>query len=177
MTLLNVGTGGALSGINSAEDWFVGTVNYLLAQQLNTAKNPTSIKNLERNINSSGAMSGSLVVPVTLSAAANGLFTMNAASYLTGVVWTPPSGGDVVPPNEVIAVIDAARRIKILEMGGTASNPSGANCITELTFSMGTTSAGGSTNGTCTVRWSGFPLDMNVGANGDVCYSGRPYLN
>jgi len=176
MAAFNNGTGGTLSGISSAEDWFCGCVNYLLAQQLNSAKNPTNIKNLERTINSSGAMSGSLIVPVTLGIAGSNL-TMQAGTYLTGVTWLAPSGGDAAPANEVIACIDAARRIKNLELGGTANNPGGANYITELGFSMGSTNAGGTTNGTCTVRWSGFPLDMTVAANGDVSYSGRPYLS
>jgi hypothetical protein len=175
MAAFNNGTGGTLSGILSLEDWFCGCVNYLLLQQLSSVKNPTNIKNLERNINSSGAMSGSLVVPATLAASGSSL-TISAATYLTGVVWTAPSGGDAAPANEVIAVIDAARRLKNLELGGTTTNPNGANYITEIGFSMGSTSAGGTTNGTCTVRWSGFPLDMTVSPNGDVSYSGRPYL-
>ncbi len=176
MASFNNGTGGTLSGILSLEDWFCGCVNYLLAQQLSSVKNPTDIKNLQRNINSLGAMSGSLIVPVTLAASAANL-TVTAATYLTGVVWVAPTGGDAAPTNEVIAVIDAARRIKNLELAGTTINPSGASCITELGFSMGSTSVGGTTNGTCTVRWSGFPLDMTVGNNGDVSYSGRPYLS
>lgn len=176
MALFNNGTGGTLSGITSVEDWFAGCVNFLLSQQMNGAKNPTNIKNLDRTINSSGAMSGSLVVPVTLGFSSNTM-TVGAASYLTGVIWTAPTAGDASPNNEVIAVIDAARRIKNLELGGTTVNPSGANYITELSFSMGSTSAGGTTNGSAVVRWSGFPLDMVVAANGDVSYSGRPYLS
>jgi hypothetical protein len=175
MANFNNGTGGTLSGILSLEDWFFGCVNYLLAQQLNAAKNPTNIKNLERTINSSGAMSGSLVVPTTLASNGNNL-VVEATTYLTGVVWVAPTGGDASPQNEVIAVIDAARRIKNLELGGTTTNPTAANYITELGFSMGNTAAGGATNGTCTIRWSGFPLDMLVGTNGDASYSGRPYL-
>lgn len=175
MAAFNNGTGGSLSGIASVEDWFAGTVNFLLAQQMNSAKNPTNIKNLDRTINASGAMSGSLVVPITLTAS-GGNIVIAAASYLTGVTWTTPSGGDAAPTNEVMAVIDAARRIKNLELGGSTTNPTGASYITELGFSMGSTSAGGTTNGTCTIRWSGFPLDMTVAANGDTTYSGRPYL-
>ena len=175
MAAFNNGTGGSLSGITSVEDWFAGTVNFLLAQQMNGAKNPTSIKNLDRTINASGAMSGSLVVPITLSASGANL-TIAAATYLTGVIWTAPSGGDAAPTNEVMAVIDAARRIKNLELGGNTTNPTGASYVTELSFSMGSTSVGGTTNGTCTVRWSGFPLDMTVAGNGDTTYSGRPYL-
>lgn len=174
MTAFNNGIGGTLSGITSVEDWFAGCVNYLLSQQMSSAKNPTNIKNLDRTINSSGAMSGSLVTPITLSSA-SGNIIIAASTYLTGVIWTAPSGGDAAPGNEVMAVIDAARRIKILELGST-TNPTNANYITEFGFSMGTTSVGGTTNGTCTIRWSGFPLDLTVAANGDSTYSGRPYL-
>lgn len=177
MAAFTNGTGGTLSGITSVEDWFAGCVNFLLAQQMNGDRNPTNIRNLDRTINASGAMSGSLVVPSTLSAAANGTLSINATTYLTGVTWVPPSGGNAAPNNEVIAVIDAARRLKTLELGGTTINPTNANYITEFGFSMGTTSAGGSTNAICTIRWSGFPLDATVGANGDVTYSGRVYLN
>ncbi len=171
------GTGGTLSGITSVEDWFVGCVNYLLAQQMNGDRNPTNIRNLDRTINVAGAMSGSLVVPCTLSAAANGTLSVAAATYLTGVGWVAPNGGNAAPTNEVIAVIDAARRVKGLELGGSASNPTGANYITEFGFTMGTTSAGGTTNAVCSIRWSGFPLDATVGTNGDMTYSGRIYLN
>ena len=143
---------------------------------MNSVKNPTNIKFLERTINSSGAMSGSLSVPVTLSAGAGGNLAIAAATYLTGVIWTAPSGGDAAPANEVIAVIDAARRIKAIELD-TARNPTHGNYITELGFSMGSTSAGGTTNGNCIIRWSGFPLDMTVAANGDTTYSGKIYLN
>jgi hypothetical protein len=175
MTAFANGTGGTLSGITSVEDWFAGCVNFLLSQQMNSARNPTNIRNLDRTINSSGAMSGSLVVPVTTSAGSGGNLAVTAASYLTGVTWTAPSGGDAAPTNEVIAVIDAARRIKLLELD-TSKNPTNANYITEFAIAMGTTSVGGTTNGTCTIRWSGFPLDLTVAANGDSTYSGRPYL-
>ena len=170
------GTGGTLSGISSVEDWFCGCVNYLLGQQMNSAKNPTNIRFLDRTINASGAMSGSLTVPITISAGAGGNLAIAAATYLTGVIWVAPSAGDAAPTNEVIAVIDAARRIKLLELD-TAKNPTGGNYITELGFAMGSTSAGGTTNGNCTVRWSGFPLDMVVAANGDTTYSGKIYLS
>ncbi len=170
------GTGGTLSGITSVEDWFFGCVNFLLAQQMNAARNPSNIRNLERTINSSGAMSGSLSVPVTISAGAGGVIAIAAATYLNGVTWVAPSAGDAAPTNEVIALIDAARRIKLLELD-TAKNPTNGNYLTELGFSMGSTSVGGTTNGNCTIRWSGFPLDMTVVANGDVSYSGRVYLN
>ena len=171
------GTGGTLSGITSVEDWFCGCVNFLLAQQMNAARNPSNIRNLERTINSSGAMSGSLTVPITISAGSGGgNMAITAATYLTGVVWTSPSAGDAAPANEVIAVIDAARRIKLLELD-SAKNPTNGNYITELGFSMGSTSVGGTTNGSCTIRWSGFPLDMTVAANGDTTYSGRVYLS
>lgn len=170
------GTGGTLSGITSVEDWFAGTVNYLLSQQMNSAKNPTTIKFLDRTINASGAMSGSLTVPITISAGAGGNLAITAATYLTGVIWVAPSAGDAAPTNEVIAVIDAARRIKLVELD-TARNPTGGNYITELGFTMGSTSAGGTTNGNCTIRWSGFPLEMTVASNGDTTYSGKVYLS
>ena len=169
------GTGGTLSGIASVEDWFCGCVNFLLAQQLNPARNPSNIKNLDRTINGAGAMSGSLSVPITIAPGSGGIL-ITAASYLTGVTWVAPTGGDAAPTNEVIAVIDAARRIKLLEID-PAKNLAGGNHITELGFSMGTTSVGGITNGNCTIRWSGFPLDMTVVANGDVSYSGKTYLS
>lgn len=170
------GTGGTLSGITSVEDWFCGCVNFLLGQQMNAARNPTNIRNLERTINSAGAMSGSLSVPITISSGTGGLISIAAATYLTGVIWTAPTSGDAAPPNEVIALIDAARRIRLLELD-TTKNPTNGNYITELGFSMGTTSVGGTTNGNCVIRWSGFPLDMTVAANGDTTYSGRIYLS
>ncbi len=170
------GTGGTLSGITSVEDWFCGCVNFLLAQQMNSARNPTNIKNLDRTINSSGAMSGSLSVPVTISNSAGGNIAIAATSYLTGIAWVAPTGGDAAPANEVIAVIDAARRINTLQLD-TTRNLTGGNYITEFGVSMGTTSVGGTTNGTCTIRWSGFPLEMTVAANGDTTYSGKIYLS
>lgn len=176
MAAFNNGTGGTLSGITSLEDWFCGCVNFLLAQQMNGARNPSNIKNLERTINSSGAMSGSLTVPITISAGAGGIINFTASTYLTGVTWVAPSGGDAAPSNEVLALIDAARRIKAVELDNNR-NPTNGNYITELGFNMGSTSVGGTTNGTCTIRWSGFPLDMTVAANGDTTYSGRVYLS
>lgn len=170
------GTGGTLSGITSVEDWFCGCVNFLLGQQMNSARNPSNIRNLERTINSSGAMSGSLSIPITLSSGTGGIISIASASYLTGVTWVAPSGGDAAPSNEVIALIDAARRIKLIELD-TARNPTNGNYITELNFAMGSTAVGGTTNGNCTIRWSGFPLDMTVAANGDTTYSGKIYLN
>jgi hypothetical protein len=117
-----------------------------------------------------------VVVPVTVNAGSGGNLAIAAVTYLSGVTWTAPTGGDAAPTNEVIAIIDAARRIKLLELD-TTKNPTNANYITEFGFSMGTTSVGGTTNATCTIRWSGFPLDLTVAANGDSTYSGRPYLS
>lgn len=177
MALFNNGAGGTLSGITSLEDWFFGCTSYLLAQQSIAARNPNNIRNLERSINTSGATSGSLTVPATFSPGLNGAILISTASYLSAVPWTAPSGGDLAsnpPNNEVLALVDAARRIKILELDPT-KNPTNANYI-DLAFRMGSTS-GASTNGTISLTWSGFPLDLTVAANGDSNYSGRPYLS
>lgn len=176
MTAFTNGTGGTLSGITSVEDWFCGCVNFLLGQQMNATRNPSNIRNLERTINSSGAMSGSLSVPITISTGTGGNIAIAAATYLSGVAWVSPTTGDAAPTNEVIALIDAARRIKLLELD-TTKNPTNGNYLTELGFNMGSTSVGGTTNGNCIIRWSGFPLDMTVATNGDTTYSGRVYLS
>lgn len=173
MTAITWGTGGTLQGITSVEDYFAGSINYLYAQQNTSAKNPSNIQNLTRTINSTGTMSGSLTVPATFTGAANGNITVTAASYLTGVTWVAPTGGDTQPANEVIAVIDSARRLKVLELD-TSKNPNNANYIS-VAFTMGASS--GSNNGSITISFSGFPLDITVANNGDITYSGKTYLS
>lgn len=177
MALFNNGTGGTLSGITSLEDWFFACTSYLLSQQSMAARNPNNIRNLERNINTSGATSGSLTVPGTFSVGLNGAILVATTTFLTAVPWISPTGGDLAsnpPNNEVAALIDAARRIKVLELDST-KNPTNGNYI-DLAFRMGSTS-GATTNGTISLTWSGFPLDLTVAANGDSNYSGRPYLS
>lgn len=173
MAAITWGTGGSLTGINSVEDYFVGAINFLYVQQNTSAKNPSNLQNLSRTISSTATMSGSLTVPATISGSANGSLTITATSYLTGVTWTPPTGGDVQPANEVLAVIDAARRLKGLELD-TTKNPTNARYI-EFKFSMG--SSTGSNNGSITVEFSGLPLDTVLAANGDISYSGKTYLS
>lgn len=173
MASITFGTGGTLQSISSVEDYFAGAINYLYAQQNTGAKNPTNLQNLTRTINSTGTMTGSLTVPATISGEADGDLIVTAASYLTSVSWTPPSGGDAQPANEVIAVIDAARRLKILELD-SSKNPNNANYIS-LSFTMGAST--GSNNGSITISFSGFPLDISVAGNGDITYSGKVYLS
>lgn len=174
MAVFANGTGGTLQGITSVEDYFAGAINYLLSQQMNLTKNPTNLQYLTRTINAGGLMSGQLSVPCTISSGAGGALSYAAPSYLTAVTWMAQTGGDAPGiTNEVQAVIDAARRLKVLELDST-KNTTNANYIS-LTTSMGSTSTSG-TNGTITIAFSSFPLDLTVAANGDATYSGKPYL-
>lgn len=172
MTAITWGTGGTLQSITSVEDYFAGAVNYLYGSQNTSAKNPTNLRYLTRTISSTATMSGELSVPATFSGDANGDINVTVASYLTSVVWTPPTGGDAQPDNEVIAVIDAARRLKVLELN-SATNPNNANYIS-VGFTMGSSASG---NGTVNISFSGFPLDVTVANNGDITYSGKVYLS
>lgn len=174
MAVFANGTGGTLQGITSVEDYFAGAINYLLSQQANTTKNPTNLKYLTRTINADGLMSGQLAVPCTVTAGTAGALSIAAPSYLTGVTWTAQTGGDAPSiSNEVQAVIDAARRLKVLELDST-KNTTNANYIS-VAVSMGSTSTSG-TNGTITIGFSSFPLDLTVGTSGDATYSGKVYL-
>ncbi len=168
------GTGGTLQGITSVEDYFAGAINYLLSQQINTTKNPTNLKYLTMTINADGLMSGQLVVPCTITTGTAGALLIAAPSYLTAVTWTAQSGGDAPGiTNEVQAVVDAARRLKVLELDST-KNTTNAKYIS-ISTSMGSTNTAG-TNGTITIGFNSFPLELTVGANGDASYSGKVYL-
>lgn len=167
------GSGGTISGVTILEDWTVALINFLRIQQNNSARNPNSIRNLLMTTNTEGAISGSFNCPVTVAGGADGQTIITASSYLTGVVYTKPTGGDSNAPNEVQALIDAVRRQRNLELSPTA-NPNNANYLS-FGFSMGSTGVG-ATNGTISIAFNGLPVDMVQAANGSINIEGRTYL-
>lgn len=173
MAPFNNGTGGTITGVTTLEDWTFALINFLRIQQGNSAKNPNNLKNLTVTANTDGAISGSFNAPVTIGAGTAGAIAISASSYLTGVTYTAPSGGDSVATNEVQALIDAVRRQKALELSG-AANPTNANYLS-WSVSMGTTGTAG-TNGTISIGFAGLPGDMTQAANGSITTEGRTYL-
>lgn len=167
------GSGGTLQGITTLEDWTVALINFLRIQQGNSARNPNSIRNLVITANTEGAISGSFTCPVMVAGGAAGAAVITATSYLTGVVYTPPSGGDSSAPNEVQALIDAVRRQRNLEL--SAANTTNANYLT-WALSMGSTGVA-NTNGTISIGFNGLPVDMTQAANGSINIEGRTYLS
>jgi hypothetical protein len=167
------GSGGTLSGITSLEDWTRALIEFLRIQQGNGTKNPTSLKYLSVTINTEGALSGSFNCPVVIGSGAAGAVTITAASYLTGVNYVAPTGGDSTATNEVQALIDAVRRQKALELDA-AKNLTNANYLT-FSVTMGSTGVG-SNNATVNLGFSGLPADMTQNANGSLTTEGRTYL-
>lgn len=174
MAAFTNGTGGTIVGVTTLEDWTVALINFVRIQQSNPAKNPNNIRNLTITANTEGAISGSFTCPVTVAAGAAGAASITAISYLTGVAYVAPTGGDSSAPNEIQALIDAVRRQKNLELTSTA-NTNNANYL-NWGVSMGTTGVG-TTNGTINIGFSGLPVDMVQAPNGSVTIEGRTYLS
>lgn len=174
MAAFTPGSGGPFPGINNLEDWTVAHINFLRIQQASGDRNPNSVRNLVITTNNEGAISGSFNCPVTVAGGAGGAVTITATSYLTGVVYTAPTGGEATATNEVQALIDAVRRQKTRELAGTAANPTNANYL-NFSLSMGTTGVG-TTNATVNIGFAGLPVDMVQTANGAVTIEGRTYL-
>ena len=175
MVAFTPGTGGPFSGISNLEDWTVAHINFLRIQQANPDRNPNSIRNLVITANSEGAISGSFNCPVTVGGAAAGAVTITASSYLTGVTYTAPTGGEATATNEVQALIDAVRRQKARELAGSTANPTNANYLS-WGVTMGTTGVG-TTNATITIGFAGLPVDMSQGTTGAITMEGRTYLS
>lgn len=174
MAPFNNGSGGTITGVTTLEDWTFALINFLRIQQGNSAKNPNNLKNLTVTVNTDGAISGSFNCPVMIGAGTAGAVTVTGSSYLTGVTYTAPSGGDSTATNEVQALIDAVRRQKALELAGTATNPTNANYLS-WSVAMGTTGTIG-TNGTISIGFAGLPGDMTQATNGAITTEGRTYL-
>jgi hypothetical protein len=168
------GSGGPFPGINNLEDWTVAHINFLRIQQANADRNPNGIRNLVVTANSEGALSGSFTCPVTVAGGAAGAVTITATSYLTGVSYTAPTGGEATATNEVQALIDAVRRQKTRELAGSTANPTNANYLS-FSLSMGVTGVG-TTNATVNIGFSGLPVDMVQNPNGTLTVEGRTYL-
>jgi hypothetical protein len=167
------GTGGSLSGITSLEDWTFALLNFLRIQQGNSAKNPNSIKYLNINANTDGALTGTFSCPILIAGGAGGITNITASSYLQDVGYLAPNGGDSNAPNEVQALIDAVRRQRALELEN-GRNPTNSNYLS-LSASMGSTGVG-LNNGTISLGFAGLPADMSQGANGVLTIEGRTYL-
>lgn len=174
MAAFNNGTGGTITGVTNLEDWTFSLINFLRIQQGTAAKNPNNLRYLTVTQNTDGAVSGSFSCPVTVSGGATGVSTITATSYLTGVTYTAPTGGDSGAVNEVQALIDAVRRQKALELDPT-KNPTNANYLS-WSVAMGATGAG-TNNATINIGFSGLPGDMTQAANGSINIEGRTYLS
>ncbi len=167
------GSGGTISGITTLEDWTFALINFLRIQQGISAKNPSTLKYLTININTDGAMSGTFSCPVIVTGGALGVSTIVATSYLTGVTYTAPTGGDSTATNEVQALIDAVRRQKALELD-TSKNTINANYLS-WGVTMNATGSG-TNNATINLGFAGLPADMTQAANGSITTEGRTYL-
>jgi len=174
MAAFTNGTGGTISGVTTLEDWTFALINFLRVQQGNGTKNPNSLKYLSVTTNTEGALSGSFSCPVTIGSGTAGAATITATSYLTGVNYVTPTGGDSTATNEVQALIDAVRRQKSLELD-TTKNPNNANYLS-WSVTMGATGSG-SNNATINLGFSGLPADMTQAANGSLTTEGRTYLS
>jgi len=174
MAPFNNGNGGSISGVTTREDWTCAQINFLRIQQGNATKNPKSLKYLSVTANTEGAISGTFSCPVLISSAPDGSIVITATSYLVGVNYLAPTGGDSTAANEVQALMDTVMKQKALELGGTAVNPTSANYLS-LSVTMGTTSVPG-TNATISIGFSGLPVDMTQAANGAITFEGRTYL-
>lgn len=174
MAAFNNGTGGTITGVTNREDWTRALIGFLRIQQATAAKNPNNLKYLVVTENTDGAISGSFNCPVTVAPGTAGALVITANSYLTGVVYTAPSGGDSTATNEVQALIDTVMRQKALELDGS-KNPTNANYLS-WGITMGTTSVAG-TNATISIGFAGLPADLTQAANGSITSEGRTYLN
>lgn len=173
MAAFTNGTGGTISGVTTLEDWTCALINFLRLQQVNSTKNPNILRYLSITTNTDGAMSGTFSCPCTVAGGTAGAATITATSYLTGVTYTAPTGGDSTATNEVQSLIDAVRRQKALELDPT-KNTTNANY---LSWSVTMTSTGvGSNNATINLGFSGLPIDMTQAANGSITAEGRTYL-
>lgn len=168
------GTGGTIAGISNLEDWTFSLINFLRIQQGTAAKNPNNLRYLNVTQNTDGAISGSFSCPVTVAGGTAGISTISATTYLTGVTYVAPTGGDSAAANEVQALIDAVRRQKSLELDPT-KNATNANYLS-WAVTMGTTGAG-TNNATINIGFSGLPGDMTQAANGSINIEGRTYLS
>jgi hypothetical protein len=168
------GSGGLFTGITTREDWTRAMINYVRTQQALAAKNPNNLKYLNVTENTDGAMSGTFSCPITVVPGAAGAINITATSYLTGVVYTAPTGGDSTATNEVQALIDTVMRQKALELD-PAKNPNNANYLS-WSVTMGSTGVG-TTNATINLGFSGLPGDMTQAANGSINVEGRTYLS
>lgn len=173
MAAFTNGTGGTISGVTTLEDWTFALINFLRIQQGAPAKNPNNLRYLTITENTEGAISGSFTCPVNVAGGTAGAVTVTASSYLTGVTYTPPTGGESTATNEVQALIDAVRRQKALELD-SSKNPTNANYL-NWGLTMGTTGVA-NTNATISLSFSGLPADMTQATNGSVTSEGRTYL-
>jgi len=167
------GTGGTITGVTTLEDWTFALINFLRIQQGNSDRNPNNLRYLTVTSNIDGAMSGNFSCPCTVGAGTAGAATITAVSYLTGVTYVAPTGGDSTATNEVQALIDAIRRQKALELA-TTNNPNNANYLS-WSVAMGATGVG-SNNAMINLSFSGLPGDMTQNANGSITIEGRTYL-
>lgn len=173
MATFTNGTGGTISGVATREDFTRALIEFLRINQGNSAKNPNNLRYLSVTVNTDGALSGTFSCPCTVAGGTAGAATITAASYLLGVTYTAPSGGDSTATNEVQALIDSVRAQKALELD-TTKNPNNANYLS-WSVTMGATGSG-TNNATINLGFSGLPADLTQAANGSLTSEGRTYL-
>lgn len=174
MAAFTNGTGGTIAGVTTLEDWTFALINFLRVQQGNPTKNPNNLRYLSVTQNTEGAISGTFACPVSVAGGAAGAVTITGTTYLTGVTYTAPTGGDSTAPNEVQALIDAVRRQKALELD-PSKNTSNANYLS-WGVTMNATGVG-TNNATMNISFSGLPGDMSQSASGALTIEGRTYLS
>ncbi len=165
MTSITNGTGSTLKA-NTAEGHCLEALVFLQIQEASTLRNPTGQSSIDASINLVDLVfSGSYSIPAKQTLGSSGNLQIEAESYLSGVIFTPGTGGTFKSVTAEAYALETLMFLQFLEQD-VLKNPQSRNFITG-SFNIDTSLYIGTFS---------LPIVSTLGTAGEVITTAQPYL-
>ena len=165
MASITSGTGATLKSA-TAEGQCLEALVFLQLQEASTSRNPSAFNNVDGAIDTDDMLfSGSFNIPASQTLGSSGSLIIAADPYLSGVIFTPGTGGTFKSVTAEAYVLETLMYLQALEQN-SLKNPQNRNFIT------------GSYNSDTKVYTGTFslPISLTLGTDGAVTCVANPYL-
>lgn len=165
MASITAGTGATLKS-DTAEGQCLESLVFLQLQENSTQRNPAALSNVVGAIDTDLLVfSGTFTIPASQTLGSSGSLVIAADPYLSGVIFTPGTGGTFKSVTAEAYVLETLMYLQALEQN-LLKNPQNRNFIT------------GSYNSDTKVYTGTFslPILLSLGTDGEVICVANPYL-
>lgn len=166
MAAITPGTEGTLAS-TTLEGIFHEALNTAILYELDTAKNPQTIRNITLSIDlANNRATGTFSFAATKAIGATGGTTFTPNEHLTSTGFTPGTGGTIKSAGINSAIVEIAELIQAKE-ADSLKNPTATQNITGLTYDSEANNIAGTFS---------YAITQAIDTAGKTVLTGKPYL-